>query len=387
MKRQTKKNLEQAAMDIDAELYGWPNESELESGDLITRCIADIEAKPIRWLWPGRIARGKLTVLAGHPGLGKSQVTASVAAIVTSSGLWPDTRQECQPGTFIFLNAEDDPADTLRPRLEAAGADLRRVHIVDAVVSGFLGDGSPGERGFSLEEDVARLGELLKRLGDVAGVVIDPISAYMGRVDSHKNAEVRAVLAPLASMAAKHDSAMIAVSHLSKAGGPSALMRVIGSLAFGAAARAAHLIAPDPKDHARRLFLQMKNNLAPDEGGLAFRIEGCNVPGVTGSIATSRVSWESEPVTETADDILFAQETRKEKHTAVDSAADFLRQVLELGPVSVNQIEQEAKAAGCSWMSVRRAADAIGVEKEKYGLKDGWYWGLPAENRNKPNSC
>ena len=215
-------------------------------GSLTTRCLLDIEAKPVCWLWPGRIARGKLTIIAGEPGLGKSQITASIAAVVTRGGRWPVEGQQCEPGHVLFLSAEDDPADTLRSRLEAAGADLNRVHIVDGVTAGYTGDGSRTNRTFSLQADVQALGLKLAELGDVAVVVIDPITAYMGDTDSHKNADVRGLLAPLSELAARYDTAIIAISHLTKAVGAKALMRVTGSLAFVAAARAAYLVTNDP---------------------------------------------------------------------------------------------------------------------------------------------
>jgi RecA-family ATPase len=229
-----------------------------EAGSLTTRCLSDVEAKPIRWLWPGRIARGKLTIIAGDPGLGKSQITASIASVVTTGGLWPVDRDKCERGDVLFLTAEDDPADTLRPRLEAAGADLTRVRIIDGVIRGYTGDGSQKSRTFSLADDLQALEAKLAELGNVAVVVIDPISAYLGDTDSHKNSDVRGLLAPLSELAARHNVAIIGVSHMSKAVGAKALMRVNGSLAFVAAARAAYVVVSDSTDRRRRLFLPMK---------------------------------------------------------------------------------------------------------------------------------
>jgi RecA-family ATPase len=91
--------------------------AEIAPGSVKTRCLSDIQAKPVDWLWPYRIARGKLTIIAGDPGLGKSQITASIASIVTTAGLWPVDRQKPDQGAVLFLNAEDDAAETLRPRL------------------------------------------------------------------------------------------------------------------------------------------------------------------------------------------------------------------------------------------------------------------------------
>ena len=212
-------------------------------------------------------------MFAGHPGLGKSQAMISMAAIVTTGGTWPVDRAPCERGSVIILSAEDDAEDTIRPRLEAAGADLDRVYILEAIREPNK-DGTLTTRPFNLTADIDRLSELAEKLGDVALIVIDPITAYLGGVDSHKNAEVRAVLATLAAMAAESGAAIVCVSHLNKAGGTEALLRVMGSLGFVAAARGAYLVAKDPEDETRRLFLPMKNNLAEDRGGLAFRVKG-----------------------------------------------------------------------------------------------------------------
>jgi RecA-family ATPase len=238
-------------------------------------------------------------MLAGHPGLGKSQATLNIAAIATTGGLWPVDRVYCEQGNVIILSAEDDAADTIRPRLEASGADLNRAFILDAVI-----DISGGRRSFNLAADLGRLGQMIEEIGGAALIIIDSISAYLGGTDSHKNADIRALLSPLAEMAAKHDAAIIGVSHLNKCGGGEALLRVTGSLAFVAAARAAFLVVKDPEDPKRRLFLPVKNNIGNDSTGLAFRIESAELPG---GISTSCVSWEADPVTISADEAMQPQ--------------------------------------------------------------------------------
>jgi putative DNA primase/helicase len=204
-----------------------------DAGSLVTRCLAEIESKPICWLWPGRIARGKLTIIAGNPGLGKSQITASIAAIVTTGGCWPVDRTKCAPGDVLFLTAEDDAADTLRPRLEAAGADLRRVHIIEGVIAGYTGEGTRRSRVFSLQDDVPRLSAKLAELRDVAAVIIDPISAYLGGRDSHVNAEVRGLLTPLSEVAAQHRRG-IASQQIGRSGRHDASLRLAGVRCGGA---------------------------------------------------------------------------------------------------------------------------------------------------------
>jgi hypothetical protein len=348
-----------------------------DAGALITRRVSEIEAQPIKWLWRGRIARGKITILAGNPGLGKSLVTTSIAAVLTTGGRWPVDRTECPVGDIVFLTAEDDAADTLRPRLEAAGADLDHVHIVEGVITGYAGDGTRQERMFSLTADIRALGQKLESLGDVAALVIDPITAYLGNVDSHKNADVRAVLAPLTGLASRHNVAIIGVSHLTKAAGPQALMRVNGSLAFVATARATYLIAPDQDDKARRLFLPMKNNVGQDTTGLAFRTEGATVPSAAGPVETAKVAWESEPVSITADEAMQTDAPPEEKGSALSEATRWVHLALVDGPVSAAKMYDTAKAEGIAEKTLKRATRLLGVVKEKSGMVGGWAWSLP----------
>jgi hypothetical protein len=350
------------------------HQARAEVGLLITRRLSDIEPKPVSWLWPGRIARGKVSIIAGNPGLGKSQVTASLAAIVTTGGRWPVDRSQCIPGDVVILSAEDDPADTLRPRLEAAGANLHRVHVLDAVILGYTGEGQRQNRTFSLQNDLEGLSAKLAELGDVAAVVIDPITAYLGDVDSHRNAEVRALLAPLSELAAVHGTAIIGISHLNKSAGTEALMRVTGSLAFVAAARAAYLVAEDPENPARRFFLPMKNNIGPDSEGLAFRIESATVQSSAGPLQTSLVVWDSDPVTTTADEVMRTQ--APEHSSALREAEEWLQETLS-EPASAAEIARMAADAGISRKTLRRASESLKIVKEKSGMKAGWVWSLP----------
>lgn len=351
-----------------------PTLAERAVGYACVRRVADIEARPIRWLWPGRIARGKVTMLAGHPGLGKSQVTASMAAIVTTGGTWPVDRTRAECGNVIILSGEDDPADTIRPRLEAAGADLSHCFVLDAVRE--LGDDlTPRERMFDLARDIERLSSMVERVGDVALISIDPITAYLGETDSHRNAEVRALLAPLARLAEQHGAAIVGVSHFAKAGGAAALMRVMGSLAFVAAARAAYAVTRDPDDSARRLFLPLKNNIGDDQTGYAFRIERMTLPG---GIETSRVVWDAERVTITADQAMTLEPD--DERTATDEAMDFLRETLAAGAVKAGDVQRQARQAGISDKALRRARERLGIRPRKREYAGGWWWELPAQD-------
>jgi len=329
----------------------------------VLRCFVDIAAEPTRWLWSGRIPLGKLTLLIGDPGLGKSLITVDIAARL-SRGLAFVDGAECEPGGTIFLSAEDDAADTIRPRLDAAGTDVSRVHVLDAVRVA-LADGSMTEKGFSLESDIAHLESALVQFPDVRQVVIDPLSAYLGGTDSHSNAEIRGLLSPLAAMAARRGVAILGVTHLRKTPG-TAVHRSIGSIAFAAAARAVWAVAHDPEDAERRLLLPVKQNLSASMGGLAFRIETQN--------SVPRLAWEPGAVALAANEVLGNVETQDQNERC--EAKAWLQDLLADGPVAVKKIQAEAKSAGLSWITVRRAKEALTVTASKSGYQGAWQWQL-----------
>jgi hypothetical protein len=283
----------------------------------------------------------------------------------------------------ILLNAEDDAADTIRPRLEAAGADISRIEIVEAVAEGFRADGQPQTRTFNLKADMGALDALLRERKDVALVVVDPVSAYLSGIDTHVNADVRAILAPLGELAARNSVAIVCVSHLNKGGGNNtgagdAMLRVSGSLAFVAAARAAYIVTRDPDNQARRLFLPAKNNVGREHAGLAFTIEAHQL---AGGIETSRVLWEADPVTMTADEAMASQRPDEDR-TMTDEAVEFLQDRLSNGArVLSREIKREADDAGISPKALRSARRRLGIkpEAEGFGRARGTYWQLPTD--------
>ena len=345
----------------------------------VVRRLSDVKAEPVRWLWPGRIAAGKLTVLAGHPGLGKSFLTVDLAARVTTGAAWPDGSGDAPAGSVLMLNVEDEAADTIRPRLEAAGGDPSRVVILDGVK-----DADGPERGFTLS-DASSLGDAVDELKDCRLVVIDPISAYMGRTDSHKDADVRGVLAPLQVLAARRGVAVVVVAHLNKGGGGGAMSRVTGSGAFVAAARAAWAVSADPDadddpdSKSRRLLLPLKNNIAPDAGGLAFRV----ISLTTDPRGPARVDWERGAVTADASAVLSAE---FRQHRGAESArrggcADWLLNFLDDagGPVPARDVIDAGIAAGFTEEKVKKARYRLKLRTEKPGVEDGWVWYPPGD--------
>jgi putative DNA primase/helicase len=210
----------------------------------------------------------------------------------------------------------------------------------------------------------------------VALVVIDPISSYMGKVDSHKNADVRGVLEPIAEMADRTRVAVLTVTHFSKPNGGTATKahhKFIGSIAFVAAARTAFVVLEDPDDKERRLFLSAKNNLAEPPQGLAFRLEE-RIVGEGEGIVTSRVDWEPEPVVTTADEALAAD---GKSSLALAEAEDFLQALLADGEVPSKQVEEEAQEIGITKATLRRAKKKLGIKPNKDSMQGGWVCALP----------
>lgn len=329
---------------------------------------SDLKPEPISWLWHSWLAMGKLHILAGAPGQGKTTIALAFASTVTSGGRWPDGAR-CAAGNVLVWSGEDDPADTLLPRLMAAGADPKRVFFV-------TGSRISGEvKSFDPARDMLALTEQCERIGNVRLIIVDPIvSAVTG--DSHKNTETRRALQPLVDLAASMNAALLGITHFSKGGqGSDPTQRVVGSVAFTAVARvvlvAAKVKGEDGED--RRILARSKSNIGPDEGGFEYHLE--QTEPVDG-IYASRIAWGAS-VTGSARELLTDQnEADDSGASALDAAADFLSQVLGADVVPSKSIEIEAKEAGISWASVRRASDSLGVKKRR-GEGGKWYWSLP----------
>ncbi len=332
---------------------------------LHTTTLSDVKPSEVSWLWPGRIPRAKVTLLCGDPGLGKSFVTMDMAARVTRARDWPDAQTPLrEPGSVLVLSAEDDPGDTIRPRIEAAGGDPSRVVVVESAVGE---GGSAAERGVCLDTDVAAIGRRLAEMERPRLIVIDPISAYMGQADSHNNAEVRGVLAQLARLAIRRGPAVVCVTHLNKQAGGKAVYRSMGSLAFTAAARMAWQIARvggGGGDDERRAMALVKSNLPCRREGMIFRIAN---PGV--------VQWLDTSVPLEAD----AFEETEETGDALDEAVRFLRTLLAAGPRAAADVLEEAGRSGISVVTLRRAKKFAGVRTGRDGGNDprrAWRWFL-----------
>lgn len=345
--------------------YNQSQELKSRKSKAITRCLADIQSIPINWLWEGRIAIGKLTMIAGDPGLGKSLITANLATKVSRGYPWPVDESKPPIGDVILISAEDDPADTIKPRLEAMEADCTRIHIIESIKEESDIENEPTQRMFSFKRDITTLSDLLSHLPNCNLVIIDPISAYLDSTDSNNNSDIRGLLAPLAELASKHKVAIVLISHLNKNSGGNASYRVMGSLAFTAAVRSAFIVTKDKNNPERRLFMPLKNNLGKDSTGFAYSIIEIN--------GAPTIAWELEPVKITIDEALNSSESGSEPN-ATDEAVEFLKFVLFNGPVKADEAFKEAKQAGIKEKPLRIAREKLGIKPRKIGFNNGSYW-------------
>ena len=364
--------------ELDAEIL---RRDAANAPGVVLLCLADVKRKAIEWLWPSLVAVGKVTVLAGDGGIGKSTVLLDMAARTSRGALWPDGSGAAPLGSVIILAAEDDAADTILPRIEAAGGDSSKIFVVPMVRNQ---DGST--RSFNLQSDLAALESRVAEIGDVRLIIIDPVSSYLGKVDSHKNNEVRGVVEPLGTKAAKWQAAIVCNNHFSKATGGNANSRVIGSVAFVNQARSVVIVTEDPEDKDRRFFIPSKSNISRLKEGLAFRLEQTllDARGDEPEVIATRIAWESAPIGMTADEVVAALSDGDGGKTAKAEAVDFLEDALTAGPKPASEIQKLARDAGHTPKSLRSARAALGVKPTKAGFDGGWVWALPDTKMPSP---
>jgi hypothetical protein len=347
--------------------------------------LAECTPTRVTWLWPSRVPLGKLTLLIGDPGLGKSFVTLDVAARVSRGWNMPALEGEAPaaataPGSVVLLSAEDDALDTIYPRLAAAGADLTRIDVLKAIRVQRTGDGGHFEALFSLQSDLPALEDEIAKRDNCRLVVIDPITSYLGRSDSHRNSEMRALLAPLSELAARTGVAVLAVNHLNKMGQGPAIYRSMGSLAFAATARSVLAVMNDPHDAKSRVLVSIKNNVSAAVAGMRFEILADTAP-LNGELPMHTLHWNTKPLTMTADEIIAAAQQSAECGPALDEACEWLRSALADGLQPANELKRTAKEDGIHERTLLRAKQRLGVAARRtgFGLGGSWDWHLPAE--------
>lgn len=381
------------------------------------RSGADYARRPVEWLWHKRIPVGKVTLLCGDPGLGKSLVALDVAARVTTGAQFPATAcsKSSQPpalpgvlgependpsvintdesigvsvdssnttanprqsrgliaenavGSVLVLTNEDDIADTIRPRFEALGGDLRRIFFDESITN--------------LRDDFARLVETLDSIPDCRLIIVDPVNAFVGPSDSHFHTVVRRVLKPLADLAKQRGIAILAVTHLRKSNGAT-IQRAAGTMGFVGFARTVWTISRDGRDPKRRVVVPAKNNLGPTDYALAYSIA------VHQELDVPMLAWEPQPLSTTDIEEATAPVKKSRGPEAEErrAASVWLTTALTPGPRNAGDLIREGKEEGYNPRTLRRGLEAIGGRSTYHGMFDGWRWSIPRPEGPKTNT-
>jgi len=357
-----------------------PTFTPKETGNqIVAQRLSDIEPVPVQWLWFNRFALGKLCLLVGNPGVGKSFASLDMAARISVGNYWPDSSNlpddaNCAPqGSVVILTAEDGLADTVRPRLDKMGADCNNIFAIEGVhleqedeqLKPRSDDKVPVTDFFDLSRDILLLEKKLDELHNVKLIIIDPLSAYYGtKIDTHKNAAIRSVLAPLAKLAERYDVCVIGISHLRKSTSEAAIYRVTGSIGQTAAARATWLIHPDKENKERRLLICLKNNLSREKSGLAFQI------------IDGRIEYDQTIITDSADDI-FRDESEHGQN--LQQAIEFLDNLFANDPnPKATDALQKARNADISERTLKRAKSELKITSRQHP-SGYWRWEKPSQ--------
>jgi hypothetical protein len=331
-----------------------------------------------------------MELLTGIPGLGKSQVQLSYVARVSTGSAWPDGYPgKGQPANVILVTIEDSLDQEIVPRLIAAEADLNRICFLKKIKQ------DKKRRMFLLGEDIETLAQVIKDVGNVGLVAIDPITAFMGKVDSHRATDVRGQLGPLADLAERMNVAISAVTHPPKYQSQRAIDHFIGSQAFIAAGRVGHLCVEEiERDEdgkpvhdeegkvvttGRNLFTNPKTNVFKKMPTLAYKIEEVVVAqdaATNENIASPHVVWDATPLDLTADQALASASSKPPKDKGPDVRA-FLEDTLANGPVLQKKIEERAAQRGITPDQLKRMKEKLCVQSEKSGFEGPWMWSLP----------
>lgn len=350
---------------------------ELPAGALVTTVLATIAPEKVSWIWPGYLPLGKIVTLDGMPDLGKSTISVDIASRVTTGLPMPDgSASEIDgPADVVLFTAEDGLADTVRPRVDSAGGDPNRIHVVRAAIA-VTGEGKRFERWPSLATDIASLERLVDRTG-ARLVVVDVLMSYLGTdVNSYRDQDMRAVLSPLASMAERAGCTVVLLRHPTKSTNPDPVLSGGGSIGISGAARVGLIVGFDPDDSEtptltrRRLLAVAKCNIAPKATTLSYGIR-CD----EGDLA-AHIAWGTA-TKHRADEIVAAQVSTSGRD---DSDTDHIvRQLMGDLPMLATDAAEECKAAGIKPDTARRALLRLGGSTHKLGHPvgggpPGWAW-------------
>lgn len=329
----------------------------------------DIPALPILWVWPGWLPLGKMTILAGAGGCGKTNLSLALIATITTGGFFPDGLRCENPGKVLIYSTEDDPADTLKPRLIANDADISKVSFI-AGRTNHEGKLEP----FDPAKDFPKIEKYIKDNPDLKLLMIDPIiSAVSG--DMNKANDVRRSLQPLVDLANQYNFAILGITHFAKGSvNNNPADRILGSQAFSALARMAWTAARRETE-GDYIFVRAKSNISTLDGGIRYDLESMIVENI---IETTKTTWLGV-IDGAAKELLNTAELSGcENNSVVDTAKEFLIELLStVDKMSSKDVQAQAKEAGFSLASIRRAQERLNIKPFRPHGEKSWFWSLP----------
>ncbi|HHW61274.1 MAG TPA: AAA family ATPase [Syntrophomonadaceae bacterium] len=317
--------------------------------------LADVEPEEVKFLWEPYIPIGKLTLLEGDPGLGKTFLALSICAAISKG--WSLPGQDSigmQVKNVLFMSAEDGLSDTLAPRLERMGADRSKIYCMTGWRKS---EDQEQEQAFTLA-DISVLRIALEKVKPIM-VVIDPLQAYIGDIDLHRANETRPVMMRLAQVAEEYECAIMSIRHLSKSEGSKALYRGIGSIDLTAAARSVILVGEEPS--GKKAMAHTKSSCAEKGATLNFNIE-----------PEKGLVWTGTSNCTVEDILATPGRNSKDKKAELDRAIEFLNEVLSDGPVTANEVKMQAEQVGIKKRTLERAKTKLGFRA--FSNDGTWYW-------------
>jgi RecA-family ATPase len=361
------------------ERYASTSETDETISGLRIKSAADYDLEELSWLWPQKVPKGKMTFFTGKPDCGKSLTLIDLISRVTTGADWPDgSKNENPPGRVLLAASEDDPNDTLVPRLKAAGADLTKVEFVLGLMTEKKGVNKSmnSQSHLDLSKHARFILHALQKNPDITLLCLDPITSFLGDVDTNKDKDVRPVMEKITKLCIKSGITVVSLIHSNKRSDVDSIGKVSGAGSLAAVVRAVWGFSRDTEDKTKFHMAHVKGNLSKDKNGLVYGITEASVTLTNGKqVGVPRIVW-GEVSEADADDIMKQDRATKDvKDFRVQAAKMLIR--AQKFPVMASKFYELAEAEGIKGTTVKNARMALNKEgfitvaKQNAGC---WFW-------------